>query len=91
MTLREASAPRVYSNVTDALLGEALEEFCGGLDGGVTVRADAFLMAVMKQNVCASVAAPGAVQASLDVGEDSFWGNGLPVVTHRVPLDELEA
>ena len=38
-----------------------------------------------------SVVATGTVQAAGYVGDDSVCGDGLPVVAHRVPLDDLEA
>jgi hypothetical protein len=48
-------------------------------------------MAVMKEDIGSGLMTLRALAAALDVGEDAISSDGLPVVTHGVPLDEFEA
>jgi len=48
-------------------------------------------MAVVEKDVGSGAMTLRALAATLDVGEDALGGDGLPVVAHGVPLDELEA
>ena len=49
------------------------------------------LAAVVKKDVGAGAMALGAREALADVVKDAVRADRLPVVAHRVPLDELEA
>jgi hypothetical protein len=84
-------SPGVYGDGADAFAGEAVEERGGGFDGGGAVGADALLVAVVEKDVGRGGVAACAGEASGDVGDDGFGGDGAPVVTHGVPLDDLEA
>ena len=84
-------APGIDCDGACALAGETPEESGSGLDGGPTVGADALLVAVVEKDVGAGVVALGTLSAAGDVLDDALGRDWLPVVTHRVPLDDLEA
>ena len=87
----EGLNPGVYGNRANILLGEPLEELGGGLNSRGAVDSDALLMAVVKKNVGAGVVALRALHAAGNVRDDVVGRDGLPVVAHGVPLNDLEA